>query len=46
MEAQRINLVRGGECGCVRIGVGFSFMFLGILTTIEEIMGIAPDEAK
>jgi hypothetical protein len=28
------------------IGVGFCFMFLGLLTTVGEIMGIAPDEAK
>ncbi len=25
------------------IGVGFCFMFLGLLTTVGEIMGIAPD---
>ena len=28
------------------IGIGFCFMFLGLLTTVGEIMGIAPDEAK
>ena len=28
------------------IGIGFCFMFLGLLTTVGEIMGIAPDEAN
>jgi hypothetical protein len=28
------------------IGIGFCFMFLGLLTTVGEIMGVAPDEAK
>jgi hypothetical protein len=28
------------------VGVGFCFMFLGLLTTVGELMGVAPEDDR